>query len=315
MVEPLRELAEHLSMALESELFKNDRKLEAAAVSDHSHVLKGASGDHVAKIQQALQLLDSAVIAKAELSSKRYGASTASAVLTFKRRRDIVARPRQSQADDVVGKMTVAVLDEEMKAFELSKQRKSAYICADYYGCAEHDHSKCRRKDKEAQAEIEVSPDGTMSHFGTPRNPLGSGRMVCIGGAWEAEYLGFENFVPDPLQDPDMLHSWVGGRPFTHTLRPQSVSDICFRSTPLDRFMRWEILRICMQGARLTYVSDDPVVRSLMRYFSAIGRVIESGTITEPRANADAPKVSSRYAVTTVLRINPWLDPKLLSRI
>ena len=38
-----------------------------------------------------------------------------------------------------------------------------------------------------------------MSYFGTPRNPLRSGKMVTIGGAWEAEYLGFVNRVPDPL--------------------------------------------------------------------------------------------------------------------
>ena len=269
-------------MALRSRLFQNDARLAAAALSDPAHIVPGASGPHVAKIQRALQLLDAANIASVELAGARYGTTTANAVLSYKQKRDIINRSRQAKADNIVGKMTMARLDEDMASHEQAAS-ESKYICADHYGCADHSHAGCRRHSQSGLAsEIEVAPDGTMSHFGTPRNPLRSGRMVTIGGAWEAEYLGFENFVPDPLQDPSMPMSMVNGRPFTHTLRPQSVSDISFRSAPLDRFMRWEILRISMPGARLTYVSDDRNVRSLMNYFSAIGRVIESGTITEP---------------------------------
>ena len=50
-------------MGLQSKLFQGDPKLEAAAVSDPGHIGPGAMGGHVAKIQQALNLLDSASIA------------------------------------------------------------------------------------------------------------------------------------------------------------------------------------------------------------------------------------------------------------
>lgn len=105
-------------MALLSRLFSGDPKLEAAAQSNPAHILQGAIGDHVAKIQWALILLDGDPIDDAELAAKRYGASTAAAVLAFKRKRDIVNRSYQSQADDIVGIMTIAELDRELRAIE-----------------------------------------------------------------------------------------------------------------------------------------------------------------------------------------------------
>jgi len=62
----------------------------------------------------ALILLDAAVIADRELESLTYGDSTARAVLTYKRKRNIVNRSYQTQADNIVGKMTMASLDGEM---------------------------------------------------------------------------------------------------------------------------------------------------------------------------------------------------------
>jgi hypothetical protein len=40
-------------MALVSQLFSSDPKLEACAVSDSAHIHRGAAGTHVGKIQQA----------------------------------------------------------------------------------------------------------------------------------------------------------------------------------------------------------------------------------------------------------------------
>jgi hypothetical protein len=101
-------------MALQSKLFRNDHRLEACAVSDASHVVEGAVGEHVHKIQTALMLLDDARIDATELQAKRYGWSTAAAVLGYKRKRDIVNRSYQTQADNIVGKMTIATLDADM---------------------------------------------------------------------------------------------------------------------------------------------------------------------------------------------------------
>ena len=105
-------------MPLRSRHFARDLKLEACLSSDPAHVLTGASGDHVGKIQVALQLLDGLVIDQTELTSQRYGPSTAAGVLAFKQKRAIVNRSYQSQPDNIVGKMTIAALDDEMLRLE-----------------------------------------------------------------------------------------------------------------------------------------------------------------------------------------------------
>lgn len=101
-------------MALRSELFRDDPKLEGAAVLDNAHIVPGSSGPHVEKIQVALMLLDSASIASRELEFDLYGDTTAAAVLTYKRKRNIINHSYQSTADNIVGKMTISSLDTEM---------------------------------------------------------------------------------------------------------------------------------------------------------------------------------------------------------
>ncbi|MBR0692713.1 peptidoglycan-binding protein [Bradyrhizobium lablabi] len=105
-------------MALQSTLFKNDAKLQACLVSDPAHVVPGARGEHVAKIQIALKALDDAEISAGELSTKTYGPSTAAAVLSYKKKRSIINFSYQTQADNIVGKMTIASLDREMQKLD-----------------------------------------------------------------------------------------------------------------------------------------------------------------------------------------------------
>lgn len=105
-------------MALRSKLFAGDPKLEAAAVRDSAHIQRGDAGDHVRKIQAALVKVDAARLAADGI----FGPVTAAAVLEFKKKRDIVNRTYQSQADTIVGKMTIAALDEEMVAFEVQNR-------------------------------------------------------------------------------------------------------------------------------------------------------------------------------------------------
>lgn len=64
-------------MALQSQLFRGDPKLEAAGVSDPAHIVPGAKGEHVRRIQQALIQLGGAAIAPDGV----YGPATAAAVL------------------------------------------------------------------------------------------------------------------------------------------------------------------------------------------------------------------------------------------
>lgn len=78
----------------------------------------GSVGDHVNKIQLALILIDDLQIDQKEIASKRYGPSTTSAVLAFKKARNIVNFSYETRVDNIVGKMTVTALDKEILKFE-----------------------------------------------------------------------------------------------------------------------------------------------------------------------------------------------------
>jgi hypothetical protein len=105
-------------VALQSSLFRDDQALQACLVDDRAHVAVGAIGEHVTKIHSALIVLDDASIDIGELRAGQYGSSTASAVLAYKRKRSIINFTYQTQADNIVGKMTIASMDSEMGAIE-----------------------------------------------------------------------------------------------------------------------------------------------------------------------------------------------------
>jgi peptidoglycan hydrolase-like protein with peptidoglycan-binding domain len=105
-------------MPLQSRLFRDNLRLQQCLVSDPAHVLTGDRGDHVMLIQNALQTLEPSNIASSELAQQLYGPSTAGAVLRYKQKRHIVNHTYQTQADNVVGKMTVQSLDTEIAARE-----------------------------------------------------------------------------------------------------------------------------------------------------------------------------------------------------
>lgn len=100
-------------MRLQSRLLKGDPELEACLHHHDAHVLIGAVGEHVSKIQAALYLASGLRIDANELAHSRYGPSTAKAVLEFKRARRIINWAYQNTEDDIVGKMTIAALDME----------------------------------------------------------------------------------------------------------------------------------------------------------------------------------------------------------
>ena len=105
-------------MGLQSKHFKADERLERCLISDAAHVMRGDRGPFVTKIQTALIQIDRANIPVNEIGSGLYGPGTAAAVLAFKRARRIINPAYQSQADDIVGKMTIEALDAEMKRRE-----------------------------------------------------------------------------------------------------------------------------------------------------------------------------------------------------
>jgi len=107
-------------MGLVSSLFQGNQKLEACLVDNAAHVTLGAQGEDVAKIQFALFSLDTLSIDRTELVTQTYGPSTAAAVLSYKTKRQIINRSYQSTPDAIVGKMTIASLDAEMRERQLS---------------------------------------------------------------------------------------------------------------------------------------------------------------------------------------------------
>lgn len=116
-------------MSLTSNLFKPDQRLQKTLISDPAHVVPGEKGDHVARIQVALQDLDDLEINADELSKKEYGPSTAAAVLAFKRARKIINRSYQTSEDNIVGKMTIAALDKEMLEKQELTFPRAAFRC------------------------------------------------------------------------------------------------------------------------------------------------------------------------------------------
>jgi peptidoglycan hydrolase-like protein with peptidoglycan-binding domain len=103
---------------LKSKLLSPDRRLNACEISDPDHVQTGDRGSYVKRVQQALIRIENAAIDESELQAGLYGTSTATAVLAYKRKRNIVNRTYQSQVDNIVGKMTIRNLDEELLKLE-----------------------------------------------------------------------------------------------------------------------------------------------------------------------------------------------------
>lgn len=113
-----------------------NNRLEQCLVSDPAHVTRGSSGDHVVLIQEALNKLRRLPNGEGfRLAvTGTYDAPTADAVLTYKERRDIVARPRQGKADNVVGKMTIAALDDDMLSVEQLDEKVKIKISPTFGG-------------------------------------------------------------------------------------------------------------------------------------------------------------------------------------
>jgi hypothetical protein len=117
-------------MPLKSYLFQGSDRLNACLVNDAKHVTLGQSGEHVADIQIALQHIDGLNINATELLSKTYGPSTAAAVLAYKKKRKIINSSYQSTADNIVGKMTIAALDDDMVARQRRPAAATRRVCS-----------------------------------------------------------------------------------------------------------------------------------------------------------------------------------------
>jgi hypothetical protein len=109
-----------MTATLQSGLFAGDATLQRAADIDSGHIVPGAIGDHVAKIQTALLFLTTSSIENTEFLEGRYGTTTADAVLDYKEEREIINPTYQKTADNIVGRMTMARLDKDLTESQLA---------------------------------------------------------------------------------------------------------------------------------------------------------------------------------------------------
>jgi hypothetical protein len=75
-------------MPFKSHLFRDNRAVEACLTQHAAHLTLGATGFHVAKIHAAS--IWTAPSSMARSSARRYDPSTASAILSYKRKRNII---------------------------------------------------------------------------------------------------------------------------------------------------------------------------------------------------------------------------------
>lgn len=103
---------------LRSKLLSSNPRLQACETEDSAHVKVGDKGDFVSLIQQAVAAIDNVKIDDGETRANLYGRSTSATVLAYKTKRQIINRSYQTKPDDIVGKMTIRRLDDEMLEIE-----------------------------------------------------------------------------------------------------------------------------------------------------------------------------------------------------
>jgi len=107
-------------MPLSSDHFKNNQRLQRCLVDDSARVfikLPPERGPHVSLIQEALFILLNNVNLGDELGREEYGPKTAAALLRYKETHTppIINPAYQNRVDNIVGKMTIRYLDEDMQ--------------------------------------------------------------------------------------------------------------------------------------------------------------------------------------------------------
>jgi len=289
-------------MPLKSKLFTEDLKvrarLEACLVSDPAHVFQGHRGDHVGRIQRALIVLGAGVIDQSELLSMHYGRTTAGTVEQYKQnyKPPIINWSYQKTADDIVGKMTIARLDDDMYHFENRPEPKPApfsiYVSLSKVGDQPHNHDSCPTTGSW------IGRDGHVVHLGTPIYPKGTGRKINIWGEGETNYLGFEDYVtelgiPGPVRPLTQKDTARG-------LPDACASDICVRNSPINKTCQDEIRRIAMPRCRFTWKGTTNGLASVKPFLDSLGTLIEKG-VTVDEDNTDENSRTGPYFVIEIV--------------
>lgn len=239
-----------------------DSRLEACLVSDPAHIIPNSVGEHVKKIQIALNRLSKGA-GRENFNLRedgKYGPKTAKAVKAYKNapsRR--ILQSFQTTADDIVGKRTIQSLDDEMGILENETNASSNFVSVTVLG-APHDHSKCP-----LSGFSRPGSDNRVHHMATPINPLGTGRKINIGGEDETKYLDFQDFSTRDITTGGAPIGSPPNRPFTEgpptdlskALPNRCASDIFMRDTVVNAEIRKEISRLAQPGCRLIVAQNS----------------------------------------------------------
>jgi peptidoglycan hydrolase-like protein with peptidoglycan-binding domain len=182
-------------MPLSSQLFQGDPALEAAANDDAAHIMQGARGPHVAKIQTALNTLDDAKLGADGI----YGPATANAVLGYKTKRNIINRSYQTSADDIVGKMTMASLDEEMRGHETKPAQRIKLIPISPRANPGKVRARLDFKLTDSNALLPVRASNVFPHDSVTLKPFGNAEIEVENGEGYTLTLGTATFEQSPL--------------------------------------------------------------------------------------------------------------------
>ena len=173
-------------MPLLSRLFQDDPALEAAAQNDAAHITSGQRGAHVRKIQIALNVLDGAGLTVDGI----YGPATAEAVLNYKTDRNIVNQAYQTAADNIVGKMTVAKLDQELLARQVKPRARIELIPVSPSANWEKAYPRFHLKTSDTGDAAGVSDTGKAKTLvAAPKAPIIGVTSITISAGQTAEIL------------------------------------------------------------------------------------------------------------------------------
>ena len=164
-------------MPLRSRLLSGDSRLEDCLVKDQAHLTIGTVGPFVRKVQQAVAMLTGVSASQDDIAQSRYGQSTADAVLAYKRSRNIINFSYQRTADNVVGKMTIKSLDDEMVRMEAAPPQP---------GCGDPVTGLAPRR----SGPPEVGQRGGGPLLGFAVSDVSSGLPSLIRVSWQISTLG-----------------------------------------------------------------------------------------------------------------------------
>jgi hypothetical protein len=228
-------------MPLRSRLFSVSRELQDCLVSDAAHVAPGARGDHVARIQSALVRLRVLEVADAIAEAGHYGPRTTAAVLTYKRAFKIINRSYQSNADNVVGRMTIASLDRGILVLDGAglaafpgPHPVSPTNTSTRPSVGQRIVPPFARVGAPVSAPLTTAPGGDA--FGPPLSSLPQDIQAVIRRSNDAKKPGFNMLLPyvekheGPLPGAELTKRFAGG----HSVRTAVLTALHARMAPFD---------------------------------------------------------------------------------